>query len=759
MQEKLQHQFPAFRIAILYLFFGALWILFSDQIADHFVQTYPDSTFIAELQTIKGWLYVSVTALLLYLLIDRHLSAIEKSRRELVLHESRYRGLFEDAPVAICVIDLSRVHAAITAVEASDELAFRQHWQKHARELTNLIHSSNIQNVNSATLRLFEADSLHQLNERIADIFTSESDNIVMEIVLGNIMDQFRHIWQLPMQSLGGKPLTVLLTVSFPNGHDNTWSEVHLVMVDITEQKRVHDELESNRRQLVEAERLGQSGSWNWDFATNKQHWSQQLYVITGQDPSGFEATYENFLSLVHPDDLQRVTSRMAHRDSAEIEFRIIRPDGELRHIVTISEPLMSKDGAQMGMVGLAQDVTDRRRDETEKRQLEAQLRQAQKLESLGALAGGIAHDFNNILTPLYGYTELVMQDLDTQSQIYEDLSHVKKAAIRGKELVQQILSFSRQIEQERKPLLLHHIVNEIVKLLRATVRPNIAIVRECTSEVDVISADPVQIHQVVMNLCVNACHAMSENGGRLTVKIEVVDVDSVQATVISGIEEGRHVCLQVIDTGIGMDEATRLRVFEPFFTTKPTGEGTGLGLSVSRQIVVSHKGNITVESCLGKGSTFSVYLPLAKVDSTDRAADVHSPERGHGRILFVDDEGEITELAKQMLTRLGYHVDTAQDFDSAMNKMKSVLPYDLLITDQAMPMKSGLQLAVELRAEKIRIPIILMTGDGIGLSDEVVKRSGIDAFLSKPFSAFELSQAIQRVLKQVDVGIPIPSQ
>ena len=341
------------------------------------------------------------------------------------------------------------------------------------------------------------------------------------------------------------------------------------------------------------------------------------------------------------------------------------------------------------------------------------------------------------------------MQELDRKSRPYEDLTHVMKAAERGKQLVKQILAFSRQIEHERKPLLLHHIVNEVVKLLRATVPPNVEIVKERAPEVDAVIADPVQIHQVVMNLCVNAYHAMREQGGELSVKIGFEDVDPTQSTELAELKSQRYIVLQVSDTGVGMNESVRQRVFEPFFTTKPSGEGTGLGLSVSRQIIHDHGGTITVMSTEGKGSVFSVYLPMAKMETAELRPERPDPARGNGRILFVDNEQEIAELAEQMLTRLGYQVEIALSTDAALSKLKGESRFDLVITDQVMPVKSGLQLASEARAAGFTMPIILLTGDGIGLSDEIVQRNGIDAFLSKPFSAFELSQSIARVLGQ----------
>lgn len=748
----------ALRIALGYLFVGSLYILFSDQIVSEMLVKSEEAESITVIQTIKGWLFIIVTASILYYLIHRHFLAMHRSQEDVQLQKDRYLSLFQNAPVPIWLVDFSNIRKGFFEQNSSGKAASEIEWLTKPDLLRTVISQSHITDVNLATLDLFEADSREQLDQGIAALFTDESCVVAANILAELSTGGHRSVWELPICSLLGKELTVLLSISFAPGSEDTWKEVHLMMLDISDQKRATDLIERNRRQLMEAQRIGQSGSWEWNFATNNLIVSEQLFKIAGLNPRSSELTVEDFLAIVHPDDRQFVRDRLRAQGEIEmykdVPYRIVRPDGEVRYILNRGEKVLDKSGHAVGMIGLAQDITDRRRDEIERQQLEMQLRQAQKLESLGALAGGIAHDFNNILTPLYGYTELVMQDLDEKSQTYEDLGHVMKAATRGKELVKQILAFSRQIEQERKPLLLHHIVKEVIKLLRASVSPTIEIVHEGEAGIDAVIADPVQMHQVIMNLCVNACHAMREAGGRLTLKLDLHQVDAGEPGENVNVQPGTYVRLMVIDTGTGMDEATRLRVFEPFFTTKPAGEGTGLGLSVSRQIVLSHKGTITVASRLGEGTVFTVMLPLANLEASSVEGKQKGLERGQGRILFVDDEREIADLAEQMLRRLGYEVETATDYGKAIAKIEGGSVFDVLITDQVMPDKSGLQLAIELRDSGFKSPIILLTGDGIGLSDDIIKRSGIDAFLSKPFSAFDLSQSVHRVLQHKSAAV-----
>jgi PAS domain S-box-containing protein len=742
-----------------YLIVGALYILFSDQIVSHLSDGSEAATSITLLQTIKGWLFIAVTAAILYFLIHRQLERLQGSRQELQREKDRFQSLFQNAPVAIWVVDFSELRQELVALEQRGITDMRQYWSANTGRLRSLVHRARGIDVNLATLKLFEAADHEELGSEITRVMGDKTCEIILNILVDLRAGRHRTSWEVPIRTLGGRELTVLLSIAFLPGAGESWAEAHLLMLDVTEEKKVASQLERNRRQLNEAQRIGQTGSWEWDMVTNEVSWSDQLYKIFGIAPGQFDGTHESFLRLLQsetPDEKSAGSCLPEERNASG--KKITRSDGEVRKLVSKSETLYDEDGQPVCVIGFAQDVTDRCREEEERRQLETQLRRAQKLESLGALAGGIAHDFNNILTPLYGYTELVMQELDRKSRPYEDLTHVMKAAERGKELVKQILAFSRQIEHERKPLLLHHIVNEVVKLLRATVPPNVEIVKERAPEVDAVVADPVQIHQVVMNLCVNAYHAMRKDGGELSVKISVVEVDPSQSAELVDLNAQKYVLLQVRDTGVGMSESVRQRVFEPFFTTKPSGEGTGLGLSVSRQIVHDHGGTITVKSTEGAGSEFSVYLPLAKMQTTDPLTERSEPARGNGKILFVDNEQEIAELAEEMLTRLGYRVVIALNTDAALAKLAEDPGFDVVITDQVMPIKSGLQLAAEIRASGRTMPIILLTGDGIGLSDEIVRRNGINAFLSKPFSAFELSQSIARVLETTAAPLTLKS-
>lgn len=751
--KHLHSNLIAVRISLIYLFFGALWILFSDQAAESLVESAPDSAIFVHLQTLKGWFYVAVTAGLLYILIARHMRTIRKSQREKEIHEERNRSLIEHAPLAVCILDLSAVRNLVSREYANGQVDLADRWSESPQELRNMILRARVYHVNPAMIGLLGAKDLHSIQGVLPTVLPREACAEIGRVVRECYEGQCQRIWEVPMRTLDGTELTVLLSVSFPPKREKDWSEVHIMMLDITSLKQMTAELSRSRRQLVEAQRVGKSGSWEWDIVSGKISWSDELFSIYGIDPGTIEIETDTFLKYVHPEDLRAMEEHyqqvIQHKASAPSCHRIIRSNGEIRHLESACETCFDEHGDARLVIGFVQDVTERVQAEEERKKLESQLRHAQKLESLGALAGGIAHDFNNILTPLYGYTELVMSELDPKSRTHEDLSHVMNAAKRGKELVQQILAFSSQIEHERKPVLVHHIVNEAIKLLRATIPPTIQIRKNFNAQIDAVIGNPVQIHQVVMNLCVNAHHAMRGIEGSITLSIDTVSLDNAEIIEVRHLSPGKYVRLDVTDTGIGMDEATRNRVFEPFFTTKPAGEGTGLGLSVSRQIVASHGGTITVQSSPGEGATFSVFLPLSHIGTTEAEAQIAAPQQGSGKILFVDDELEIVEMARQMLTRLGYDVEPATSYDQALAMIADGKKFDLIITDQTMAGKSGIELTMELRSLGNQTPVILLTGDGIGLSDEVIRRSGVNAFQTKPFSVFDLSQKMVQVMRQ----------
>ena len=385
-----------------------------------------------------------------------------------------------------------------------------------------------------------------------------------------------------------------------------------------------------------------------------------------------------------------------------------------------------------------------------EEKQLKRELMRTEKLRALGQMASGIAHDFNNILAAILGYAELAVYDLSEEHIARHSIDQIVRAGYRAKDLVKQILAFTRKSEEKRIPLNLRAVVEEAIGLIRASVPSTIEIRQELESAPETVLADATQVHQVLMNLCANASHAMRENGGTLEVTLQSAVVSSGEAVFCPDLRPGSYVRLSVVDTGHGMDQATIDRIFDPYFTTKEKGVGTGMGLAVTLGIVRSHGGAIAVVSDPGKGSTFHVYFPSTE-DATDEPVQNGGSElsRGTGRILFVDDEKHLATLGKQMLERLGYTVHMSTCPLEALDEFRSsASSYDLVVSDVTMPKMTGDELAQRIKELNPRTPVILCTGFTERISERDAETLGVTALLAKPLMMGELAAAVRRTIE-----------
>lgn len=428
-------------------------------------------------------------------------------------------------------------------------------------------------------------------------------------------------------------------------------------------------------------------------------------------------------------------------------------PAGKKKYIRVNITPWFNDKNEFIGAIGAIMDTTSQVLAEENKAMIETQLRQAQKLETIGTLAGGIAHDFNNILVPIIGYTEMSLELLTDNKQVRSNLEKILKSSKRAKELIKQILTFSRQDKVGLEPVEIHSLVKEALKLIRSSFPTTIEIRQHIDENCGTILADPTQIHQVLMNLCTNAYHAMRNSGGVLDIRMGIIEADYELAEKDKYFNPGKnYIVLTIKDTGQGMDKATQERIFEPFFTTKKVGEGTGLGLSAVHGIVISHGGKINIQSQPGKGSTFTIYLPQAD-DKKIKVKKINDPlPKGHEHILFVDDEKDIATLYKQILENLGYVVTAKTNSLETLEEFKKNPDiYNLVITDQTMPNLTGADLAKEILHIRPDLPIILCTGYSESITQEKALAIGIKDYILKPLTMTTIASAIRRLLDNKD--------
>lgn len=500
------------------------------------------------------------------------------------------------------------------------------------------------------------------------------------------------------------------------------------------------------RQQIQErlelAQQAGKIGTFEWSIQANEIAWTAELEALYGLTPGGFAGRYEDWIQTLHPDDRRKIEQDLwqavSQGKGLEAEFRIRWSTGEIRWIAVKSSLFHSPDGKPQRMIGIHMDIT-------EKKLLEAQFLRMQRLESLGTLASGIAHDLNNILTPILAVAQLLplkFPDLDDQTE--RVLNILESSALRGTELIQQILTFARGVEGKRGCLQVNHLLHEIQKIIQQTLPKSIEISTDLPANLWTISGDVTQLHQVFMNLCVNARDAMPQ-GGSLTITAENVQLDETYARLHLDATVGPYVMITVADTGSGIAPEILHRIFDPFFTTKDLGKGTGLGLSAVLGIVKSHGGFIDVQSEIGQGSRFKVYLPASQATIASAEIDLGSLTGQQELILVVDDEAFICEATKAMLEAHNYRVLTAKDgaeaialFAEQQHQIRTVL------IDMMMPVMDGPATVDVLRRLNPNLHVIAMSGLTCTETIAQTKRPEFQDFLAKPFTTRELLQALQ---------------
>ncbi len=567
-------------------------------------------------------------------------------------------------------------------------------------------------------------------------------------------------------------------------------------VLDITDRKELEEKLRESLERLVLAQEAGQVGVFDTDLLTRHIIWTPQLEKIFGLREGTFENILEGWTKRVHPEDLPGLESLFqdwiqSRRTEAEWEYRFIRPDGEVRWIHAKGKIIRDAKGKAIRMIGSDVDITERKRAEealqqrtlelqklteelekrvaertaalekmaaklememNERQAAEEKLIQAQKLEAIGTMAGGIAHDFNNLLAAMITNVELAIMDLPEETRAHANLHQSLKAGLEARDLIKQILMFSRKSSGEEKVLSLGNLLEETFALLRSSIPTTIAMeLKRDVPEPDTIYANASEIQQVIVNLCTNAAHAMRGKAGKLEIKLTHEEFSSKLHAPDFDMEAGDYLVISVKDTGHGMSEKVKERIFEPFFTTKKPGEGSGLGLSVVYGIVKKYKGGIAVYSKPDTGSLFKVYLPKKDLQAISLQPEPEKTlPKGTERILLIDDEEIVLKAVTHMLQRLGYHVAS---FSSSLEALKFFSEnrddIDLVVTDQTMPSMTGEDFAKAVMRVRPQIPVILCTGYDELMTEGKVREIGISGFVLKPFTLREGAHLVRRILDE----------
>lgn len=527
---------------------------------------------------------------------------------------------------------------------------------------------------------------------------------------------------------------------------------IRVSATDITAQRR------SREHFRIIAEQTGQI-IYEYDLRTGEILWSGAIFPTTGHTPEEFRrVNADRWAEMIHPEDrphaLEALDRVIHHGGRYEVQYRFARKDGSYVPIEDHGVVLRDDQGIPTVMLGTMGDLSHRRQQEAIRVELEAQLRHSQKLEAIGTLAGGIAHDFNNLLGAIMGYTELARFEAADHPCIQAHLAEVLKASERARDLVRQILTFSRKQAPNLRPIDLAACLHDTIRLLRATLPSSIQIVSQIEAPV-CIRGDAALIEQVLINLATNAAHAIGSKNGRIDIRLSLYEVRrDGPPEGFPSLTPGPYALLSVTDNGSGMDEDTLKRIFEPFFTTKAPGEGTGLGLSVVHGIISDHSGAIAASSTPGQGSAFRILIP-ATVESLE-SSDQDQPLRpGRGQhILVVDDEIDLCRATAHMLEILGYRATTESDPQEAARMVREgILKPDLVLLDLAMPGLTGDKLAADLHAVHPRLPIILISGYGEAWPPEKAHACGIRRIMAKPIRSRDLAAVLHQTLQPAGSG------
>ncbi|MEI6215181.1 MAG: response regulator [Desulfuromonadales bacterium] len=535
------------------------------------------------------------------------------------------------------------------------------------------------------------------------------------------------------------------------NSDGKVTAAVHVAR-DVSERKKAEESLLQNNELLRLALDASSDGIWDWDVPNNSIYWSPRCYTMLGYEPDAFVVTFKKWKELLHPDDREaasRTVRQMMNlaEGNFTVEFRIATKGGGWCWIMWRGKPTSRNEkGEILRFVGTNTNISDRKKDEEERHRLEQQFQQTQKLESLGVLAGGIAHDFNNILSIILGHC-FMSRDATSEEAQRTHLLQIEGAANRAADLCRQMLAYAGKNPLVQNRLDVRSMVNDITKMLQSAIKKNVAIELDLTSDQPEIMGDASQIQQIAMNLIINAAEAIGDDNGTIRITLATIEFDENRTDedfLGREIPAGRYICLEVVDTGCGMDEITQKRIFEPFYTTKFTGRG--LGMSAILGIIKSHQGALQLTSVPGEGTTFKVFLPLSEAmtegDIPVPVASVVEP--GCGTILLVDDEEALRSIGAELLEAMGYTALTASNGARALEIFRQRSgEIDLLMLDLIMPELGGVATYHEVRKLSATVPVVICSGYGVEEVLEIIETDSAAGFMQKPYRPDELRKLL----------------
>lgn len=680
---------------------------------------------------------------------------VELSGR-LITYELQLNPEFSGNGSVETVIGVSRDISERRRVEEELKLSEQKSrtWLEHSPVCTKIMDLDfNLQYMSSAgvkALKIVDVESFYGKPYPFAFFPESFKETMGMYLREGRESGEILS-WEGDTVDVEGEELWLHSTIVPVKGADGRIDYLIVVSVDITKRKLTEQKLYNSSLRLHEAVRTGCIGLWDWDLKTNAVIFSTEWKKQIGYESHEIKDEFSEWEKRVHPDDFPGVIEEIEKsiqtiNQDYRVEFRFRHKNGSYRWILAQATIVQDETGQPVRMLGSHLDITEQKNREVQKRQ-------AQKMESIGTLAGGIAHDFNNILSSIIGFTELSLGGHSSDQQLKEDLLEVHAAGLRAKALVQQILSFSRNQKVEVNPLYITDLINEALKLIRSSIPASIEMVVDIDDGVGPVLADSTQVHQVVMNICTNAAHSMGAESGKLTVKLSEQIPNQQMYTHHPTLVHGKYLHLSFQDTGTGIDPENIESIFDPYFTTKNLGDGTGLGLATTYGIVQDMGGVIMVESERGRGSLFTVLIPVTG-ESFGEYVDLGSinrvQQRGHEHILIVDDELPILTLTTRHLEKAGYTVTAEKNGQLALDRfLADPFGFDLIISDVSMPKLTGDALASEVLAVRPDFPILLASGYSNKISEESIAMSGVKGLLQKPITKQKLLHKIRDILDQ----------